>query len=519
MNNFLQLSQQPFSDPDQSIIVQSIGDGLKLFDHYCLTKNTHSPSLNAYLSKFLIFTDHVIRGIFLQNPVQFKIEQYELFAQIHSQGNRFADETKLFLEFMLGLCRFYLCLELFLCFSKFCDVQRGHRQSKRTTHIQLPPCHCESCQKNIIFWVKLHNLSRQSNQATTELISVIESLGSLDFWIFAKDFFNNHTNFKALAQYLMSMHYIPQDKKMLRRAQILHWGGFGGDGHLIAHYQQLVPLSDHIIGYHNKDSGRFNPYVEVIFKEVERAKQYALETSTKILQAHYAAGDHIKILDVGSGPQSVAAKSIIDALFEADENRHITLTAAEVDGDSIIKLQHLAMVYSHLKEIRYLDLNCVDDIPEREIIEGEFDVVIASLVLHQLASKTILNVLKFFARILKPGGYCFCTEVGKDAYYQTLLVPANVVDREGSMLAPHELTFRLISTSLTEHKCKIAYPLLETYRSFPNPKQQLYFFSAFQVVVLPEDKIDQLDKLWQAGGYAKADDFINRHKFPHAGFL
>ncbi len=148
---------------------------------------------------------------------------------------------------MLGLCRFYLSLKLFVSFSQYL-----HENILETTInvSDTEACRCSHCIEGHSFWQLLHNMAILSKTRISELIEATNNFQAVDFWENAKTFFDLFPKLKQLARYIVSMQYIPEEKEFLGLMQILHFGGFAGSGILIRDYTQLQPLLDHRIGYH-----------------------------------------------------------------------------------------------------------------------------------------------------------------------------------------------------------------------------------------------------------------------------
>ncbi len=500
MYNFSSITDD-FCDQHRQIIQDGLSEGLALFDEHCRGHEISLQKLAAFFEAFLAYQQELTGNNFLKQPDDFYTKQNRLYEEIYSPDNNFSDEIKLFLEFMLGLCRF--CLSLVLRFSQYIyeDVLK----------IEAPSCdevicQCPHCSEGNSFWQLLHNISILGKQETTELIKQTSNFEALDFWSNAETFFKTYPALKQLAKYIVSMQHIPEEKKFLGLAQTLHFGGFAGSGVLIREYTQLKPLLDHIIGYHNKECGGFNSRLSVILAQLNASKDYTNTISADLL-SHYPA-NNLTLLDVGSGPSFAGIASIIDSLYKQDKT--VKLTASDVDTNSIASLKEMQKKDNRLVDVRYFDLNFVDQVPDSLVIENNFDAIMANLVLHQLGPQEILNAIKFFVRIVKPGGYILNNDVGPGSYYQSLLVPANAVDREGSVKPWSQFNFKATSVFFSENHLKIAYPKRSVAQSFPGLQQQLYMFVAYNIIVIPEDQLDELTLLWASENYSEADSLISK---------
>ncbi len=504
MKNFSSVTKAP-PGSHQNIIRKALDEGFSLFDEYCETKKSTTPQLSLFFANFLSYQKQLFGNKFFEKPDVFYSEQNKLYSMIYSPEYMHSDEMKLFLEFMLGLCRFYLALKLFL---KFSELIPPDIAKPSADEIIPEKCQCLHCKAGSLFWQQLHNVSILCKTRISALILSTNNFQSVSFWDNAEKFFNLFPNLKKLATHIVSMQYVPVDKKFLGLAQVLHFGGFGGNGVLLNKYTELTPLLEHKIGYHDKGTGGFNARFGVILAQLKQSKEYASTVGAELL-LRYSVDEPLKILDVGSGPTFAGAASIVEALLAND--RKVELTASDIDTDGIAQLLSQQAKHTELVDIRYFDLNFVNDVANTDIVENEFDAITASLVLHQLDYSEIEDSLRFFIRITKPGGYILNTDVGKDAYYQSLLIPANAVDREGHVIPWDEFDIRKTAVHYSEKKLKIAYPIRKLIKSFPSSDQELYVFVAYKILAIPDKIMDQLAMLWVDRDYIGSDMLINQY--------
>lgn len=490
-----------------TFINSSLCSGFKLFDQYFTDKKSSIPSESRiFFDKLLQHKNNI--EVYFSNPDAFRDAQELMYQFIYSSDHTFSEEEKLFFEFMLGLCRFEFCLRMVIDFCEFSQTA-DKDLIPLFSHLSRPVCECEYCLIKNPFWKSLHALSLLVVSYTSCLIDATDNFQRIDFWMLAFDFFKKDEQQRLLAKYLVSMHFIPKERKILGIAQTLHWGGFGGSGAYIESYPQLVPLLEHRIGYHAKESGGFNQRLRTILLQQKAMSKSLADCIGPLLDVCFSSQSEVKMLDVGSGPSYLGAIPVVDALKK--QGNHVELTASDVDPSSISALVAKQQIDDVVTEVRFLDLNLLDEVPDDCVIESYYDIVTACLVLHQLSHPQIFEALSFFVRLLKPGGLIINSDVGTESYYQCLLVPANEVDREGHVVPFKEHRFQESSFSTTRNEfatTKIAYPLRRLVENFPSEQICLYTTVIYQVIEVPCPLVLLLDGLWQKEVYDEADQLV-----------
>ena len=164
------------------------------------------------------------------------------------------------------------------------------------------------------------------------------------------------------------MQTIPKNPRMLGIAQALHWGGFGGSGAYLKPFMQMDPLMPHRIGYHGKETGGFNQRLQVILSQQMQMKSSLVDILPDLLTTCFPSSEKgvINILDVGSGPTYLGAKPVVDALIVL--GHEVSLTASDVDEESLKSLLLEKNNSLVLKQVKYFDLSQIGIISESQII-------------------------------------------------------------------------------------------------------------------------------------------------------
>lgn len=498
MHNFYAVSDT-IKDQDikiRQLIESALSDGLSSYDNY-YRDTLPDNNVHSFINAFENYQSNIFSAIFLENPAAFHLEQDKLYQEIYALNNNFSDQEKLFFEFILGLCRFALAIKIMMAFARHCVESYAFITLPQERIDQL------SDDNGSDFWSRLRHIALLGKQYMHALINATDNYKKIDFWDTTRGFFNRCHNLEQLAKYLASMQYVPQDKKFIGMAQILHWGGFGGSGEFIEKYTRLQALLAHRIGYHDRESGGFNARLTIIFEQLSQLKAYAIDVGSKLLMENNAASANIKILDVGSGPEYATVSSIVTNLRA--KNRNVELAVSDVDTRNLLKLkQRQSEANSPIAAVYYFDLNFTDAIALNDVDCNKYDALTATLVLHQLDFAEQINAFRFFMNIVKPGGYILNADVGTSGYYHVLLASANLVDREGCMPPWQQHDFDKFSLPLSDDKVKIMFPLHQLNCSFPNKDIPFYAYMAYQVLIVPKNSISELNGLWKNKHYAEA---------------
>ncbi len=509
MENFVTISGDFSQQAEEAcdLIQSALTQGLNDYDVYCESGVSTSGKTADIFAVLNLYINKIIAEDYLSDPESFFVEQKNIYQQIYSSENTFTVEMRLFLEFMLGLCRFAISMQVFIKYVKYLHVHYLGIVSALMQVNDAPGYSCQHCKCDNVFWSYLHSLAQYGKVTTHEVLRATNNFSLIDFWVSAKQFFIDMPNYEKLAKYLVSMQYVPEDRAMLGLAQMLHWGGFGGSGELLEKHGQLAPLLDHRIGYHAKNDGGFNNLFGVILQQLHDLRKCMTVVGTSLLQRVGRKDEVLKILDIGSGPAYLGVSEVVDNLVAA--GKKVELTVSEVDTASLMELKSCkGKGGSPIVDVRYFDLNFIKEISVDHVVVDVFDAVTVSLVLHQLSIPKITEALQYFVRIVKPRGYIFNADVSAGNYYQTLLVPVNCVDREGKVPSLANYSFSQTAVKISNEHAKIAYPLLSKCQYFPSARQALYVFNVYQIYVVPNDSIAHLDVLWHQQKFAQVDALI-----------
>jgi hypothetical protein len=488
--------QQPDELPDHvDFIKETLAERFERYQAYLANpKHSSTKAASRFYHTLAEVHDAIMQQQFLLKPSLFQTQQTCLFTIIYDANNKFTNADKLFFEFLIGLTRFSLALTLSSLYFSNLNVDKK-------IDFQLPPI-------TDSFLDYLYESAKRNETLVNQVAKHTHDFASIDFWQSAADFFTANPKLEKLARLLTAIHYVPNDshdREIIGLAQMLHWNGFGGSGELIQHIDLLQPLLNHCVGYHKRHLGGFNPRFSIILQLHDTAEKYALPIITTLLCNQYPVETVIDILDVGSGPQFLAVADVIQQLFAA--KRNVRLTAADVDTQSIRALLKLQPSTDFLHEVRLLDLNLVDQIDTRE--KNSYDVVTARLVLHQLATEDITKAFRLFIQLVRPNGYIVNGDVSTANYFQTLLVPCNLIDREGYVPSWKHFNILKTAVSINDSMSKIAIPLVDVDKNFPSDEIPMRNFMVYQIYCVPSNEIENLQKLWEHGDYRQVQITIN----------
>jgi hypothetical protein len=494
MKNYSQVNRENIKVLDKNDLIHAaLVHGFSSFRDYCADEMDQLSDVEKNFFDRLLKHNHQLPE-FLYDPEVFKQSQDDLYRYIDQHELQIDDGQQLFFEFMIGLCRFELASMMTLEFCKFCDdaINWPEISSKKTA------------KKG--YWSHLHLVAQAMIDAMALLAEHHPDFATTGFWNGAADYFAQNPLQQQLAKYVVSMHHIPNSAAMLALAQTLHWGGFGGGAEFIKDIVELQPLMGHVISYHAKGEGGFNVRYAIKLRIHQMMKNGVSKLLEPLLQKQFASQSIINILDVGSGPTYLGAKPMVDLLHK--QHKQIKLTATDMDPNSLQALIELQQSDEVLSDVRYLDLTLVKDIVVDEAMRNQFQMVVGSLVLHQTSQQQIIEAMRFFVEVIEPGGFLVSLDVGEQGYYQCFIMPCNQVDREGFVPHYRHHPFALSAQKIELNKVKILYPLWQSCREYPQPGQALCATQIFQVLEIEENKLAQLQVLWDKQDYAAADQLV-----------
>ena len=164
-------------------------------------------------------------------------------------------------------------------------------------------------------WVELHKYA-SAGKYCSRLIAEHLMLKNDEVWDKARLFFLGNENYTDLAKFLVYMHYIPDDKRFLSIAQILHWNGFGGHGQLLQYFSTCRPLLFYASGFHDFGDGKGFVFLPVALNRVNELREYANSTGKTVLLNYLIERESVSFLHIVSGPNFIAAAPIVSCLVE-----------------------------------------------------------------------------------------------------------------------------------------------------------------------------------------------------------
>ena len=111
---------------------------------------------------------------------------------------------------------------------------------------------------------------------------------------------------------------------------------------------------------------------------------------------------HMNVLEIGAGTGG-ATKSFLKDLGDSFS----TYTFTDISSGFFAKAEETFAAHSSIMNFKVLDIE--KDIEEQGFLDGSFDLIIASLVLH--ATRNLADTLRNVRRLLKPGGYLLLLEI------------------------------------------------------------------------------------------------------------
>ena len=485
-----------------SFIESALSEGLQSFNNYLRSNLQRSCFYSELLDSATkwFYKPFVILG----NPDQFYHDTIQLMRSIYKKYDS-NDKQALFYEFLVGLLRFAASIEL----SAYYLLKQ---QNIETMLPKLEPAN---------FWEWLRKVSVSGSRIIDTLIikNKYNDYRAQTFWSDVQLFFSKHPEAQILAKRLTAIHYVPSDsfKYLLALAQSLHWNGLGGDGQLLEAFEELAPLRPHALGYHQHRSTQagFNKRLEPFKRQLNALSTDSNEILLKYVffmrrQDAIYNDDPLKIIDFSSGPSFCAVKQACQALKE--HNIDFELSVTEVDGYCLEQLANAEKEYNYLKHVYYVDLT--QSLPS---FNQSFHYISASLALHQLPQEQITYALRFFVKIAKPNAMIVIADVGEQNYYQALVAPANLVDREGyfsDVFKAFDFAKVAIDSQTSEEELYIPYPLTEIYAGYPELKQSMYSLTSFSVSIIPKAQLRKLQHLWDTQQFHKANQLISQYNSP-----
>ena len=187
------------------------------------------------------------------------------------------------------------------------------------------------------------------------------------------------------------------------------------------------------------------------------------------------------------------------------------MTVSDVDGSNLHALFKEKVTGDHaysIDDVRYEDLNSPLDIEPEKL--NSFDLVSAAIGLHQLPPAQQKIALQFFTRLAKPGGYISIPHVNEYVNLQLMLIPVNIIDREGFVDDKLLFNFKELAVpSCKEGYVKVPYPIRQACLPGPyKPKLDLYDYTVYKVIEIPKEDLGSLQSYYQNAQYNMAEKLI-----------
>ena len=187
---------------------------------------------------------------------------------------------------------------------------------------------------------------------------------------------------------------------------------------------------------------------------------------------------------------------------------------------SLIKEREENTTTSHvtITDVCYEDL--MMPIPLNEESVEKFHLVSVNLGLHQLSLEKIYAALRHFAMITKVGGLISNLDASEQRYGQLMVIPGNLVDREGHVpyVENMDLT-QLVVSNQDDGYIKFAYPMVKLTRKVINSIGEdvgvgPYMVSFYTPVKITLSDFNRLNELWNSKNYHDCDQIIDDY-FPN----
>lgn len=471
---------------------------------YWMTDGTNDPEIRKILSLFHLYYKKVVNGEYIQTPDAFCKEQNNLYEMIHKAN--IYDTHRLAFEFILGLARFDIALQLIYLFVKYYFKYKLSQSSFDRAYEEF------KCSRDDPFFSRLNRISK----ASIQLMEVItDTTTNFDYWNRVKQYFNEIPTIRQLVNNLVSTQYIPNNLRFLTIAQVLHWNGLGGNADIFNNLKAFHDITKHAIDYHgSNDTIHFSNRLNIFKNALNNVMLYVQQVVTNAVPFLFKETNLIRIYDVCSGPKYKACE---DLIRNFPTKYKFQLTLSDINGESLanaFKIKHQKDHPSNMciEHIYYEDMN----LPLPEFSIQPYHIIMAGIGLHQASPSRISDILKNLSMRLVDGGLILNPDVGSDASLQLFLIPANIVDREGSVPAYDSFNLKdLIYESNNNIIARIAYPLHRICRSSSNNSSLSkntgpYMFNAFIALDINKKYINSILQKW-AENKEKCDNFMFLH--------
>ncbi|MBA2657165.1 MAG: hypothetical protein H0U70_09340 [Tatlockia sp.] len=486
-----------------------INDSLSIGIANSLNKEYSSHEFSLFLNYF----KKILNGKIISGNLSFKKEQDKIYSIIHSSS--MTDCEKIFFEFILGLARFTLAIQMI---DKFVYYLSENKKIPFQVIENTKSLYEDFDNKNnFIYRVsKISTIGSYLVNAISEYYTS-DDVNTETYWTDVETFFRKNKHLHNLAQSMVSIQYIPRNGSFLSVMQTMHWRGFGGTGKILLQHEELKNLSEHAINHHlgyslekpsNKKMIVFKAPLDAMLKYTQASIVAYLNTqiSDKVINLH----------DFCSGPHYVAVKGI----FEKMPNRTFQLTISDVDGENLallIKQKEDGTTIKNMRiiDVLYEDLMLIKD--DSTIPVKKYHFVSANLGLHQLPLDSIYTVLRYFAKITKNGGLISNLDASNRSCGQLMVIPGNLVDREGHVPEIEHLDLsKLVSDDIDGDYLIFPYPLVNfSKKVLENIDNKIgvgpYMVSFYTPIKIKSTDFYVLNDLWKAKNYYECDSLIRKY--------
>lgn len=321
-----------------------------------------------------------------------------------------------------------------------------------------------------------------------------------------------------------SLRAFPADTPELATvAQLAHWRGWGGDGGLFLQGRRAHPddpiwavferHDDLTLGWHPATPGARNLALrQVLFAPEARALgRYVARVNALLLTGALRRTPQtcVTVWADGCGPDAAAEVQLIEEIRGIAGPLTVRLYAADIEHPGDMRSGPDTIVRIHR------DLNVDAPPPPSELIDA-CDAYSCAFVLHQIADEIhrrgrIEAIFRFAVTLVRPGGLISTPDVGDARHLQAILLPINLVDREGGWArdifsirgagGPAH-TFRSVAVR-SGSGFKTPLPLRGLRHATPAELAQsdlaMYDYTPYVVIDLAVDELDGLDRMLSSG--------------------
>ena len=481
----------------------------------CLNRNNgyENESLQLAIKRFREYYCQAIHEKSLEAPQFFQNEQRKMYQIIHETAG-LSEPEKMALEYGIGLIRVLKAYELNLAFAEYLMSDDKFTRFKKFNISEI--------KQNI---ANEDSFFGRVAVASSEIFPVIDEISRVflnkddsapSYWQTVSDFYVENPLYEQLAKSLVSIQYVPDEMAFLGIAQFIHWNGVGGNG-TYPLQEELEALKAHSFNYHGKEQGIQASYEHFSQRMRLFGKAHAdlkMHINTVLFNAlnDKDMGSPIYMYDACSGPRYSAIADVTARL--AEKGRKVCLTLSDVDGNNLktlVEEKHNDLE-KRIVDVRYEDLNLPLDISESE--QNHYDLVSASIGLHQLSEENQRKSIQYFTKLARVGGFISIPHVNELVHTQLMLIPVNILDREG-YVSDDLLLFKFTQLAVPTDKkgiVKVPYPISKA--NIPqigsDPKPNFYDYTLYLVVELPAAELETLQMHFNRGEYTESNQLIKQ---------